>query len=83
MEDPDQVYKWKNFLIYSRRFIEDPDKVYEWKTFDVFSKIHWRCCSSFSMKTFWCIHKDLLKRLQKFINENFLIYSGRFFEHPE
>ena len=73
----------QKFWMYSRRFIKDPDKVYEWKTFDVFTKSHWRRWSSLEMKTFWCIHEDLLKTLIKFINENFLIYSRRFIEDPE
>ena len=30
------------------------------------------------MKTFWCIHEDLLKILIKFLNEKFLMYSSRF-----
>ena len=35
------------------------------------------------MKTFWCIHEDLLKTPIKFINENFLMYSQRFIEDPD
>ena len=72
----------KKFLMYSRRFIEDPDQVYEWKTFDLFTKIHWRSWIIWWIKNVWYIHKDLLKILIKFMNENFLMYSRRFLEDP-
>ena len=73
----------KKRLMYSPRFTEDPHKVYEWKIFDRFTKIYWRPWKSLAIKTFWCIHEDLMTTLMKFINENFLMYSRRFVGDPD
>ena len=70
----------EKLLIYSRRFIEDPGKVYKWKLSDVFTKIQWRSWMSWWIKNVWSNHKDLLKILIKFMNENFLMYLRRFLE---
>ena len=49
IEDPDQVYEWKTFDVFTKiheEMIEDSDQVYEWKAFDVFTKIYSRSWSS-------------------------------------